>query len=111
MIASYLSAVTSADTGPLTMSQISRRTSSNRRPVLETRVGFVVTPSARPIEAASRMSLMSAVSMKNFMVASVARWDSTHYYHCKTMTELRIGTVDVPARIERERYFTELSYL
>jgi hypothetical protein len=49
--------------------------------------------------------------MKNFMVASVARWDSTHYYHCKTMTELRIGTVDVPARIERERYFTELSYL
>ncbi len=27
------------------------------------------------------------------------------------MTELRIGTVDVPDKIERERYFNELSYL
>jgi len=29
----------------------------------------------------------------------------------ETITPLRIGTVDVPARIDRERYFAELTYL
>src|SRR6267378_5158211 len=41
-------------------------TSDHFRPVFATRVGFVVTPSRTPQEAASRISSMSAVSRKIF---------------------------------------------
>src|SRR5215475_11658646 len=66
---SYSVAVTSADTGPETTSQISSSTSLNRLPVLATSDGFVVTPSMMPWAAHSLISLISAVSMKNFMGA------------------------------------------
>src|SRR3954470_499674 len=67
IISSHVVPTTSADTGPFTMSQISSRTSLNLRPVLATSDGLVVTPSTSPMAAASRISLTSAVSMKNFM--------------------------------------------
>jgi hypothetical protein len=41
-------AVTSAETGPSTIPQISRITSSNTRPDFATRDGFVVMPSTTP---------------------------------------------------------------
>ena len=44
-----------------------RSTSRNLRPVLATSDGLVVTPSTSPIAAASLISSMSAVSMKNFI--------------------------------------------
>ena len=78
IIPSYSVAVTSADTGPLTTSQISNRTSLNLRPVLATSDGLVVTPSTRPMAAASLISFMSAVSMKNFMVPPLA-WTDTSF--------------------------------
>src|SRR5262245_46659677 len=42
-------------------------TDSNLRPSLATRLGLVVTPSRMPRRAASLISSMFAVSMKNFM--------------------------------------------
>src|ERR1700751_4813637 len=60
-------AVTSTLTGPLTVLQISRTPSLNGRPSFATRDGFVVTPSRTPISWPSRISLMFAVSRKNFM--------------------------------------------
>ena len=44
----------------------------NRLPVLAIKVGFVVTPSTYPVAARSRISFVSAVSMKNFMRAPSA---------------------------------------
>ena len=67
IIPSYSSAVTSAEIGPSTIVQISAITSSNLRPSLATREGLVVTPSRMPRRAASLISSMFAVSMKNFM--------------------------------------------
>ena len=60
-------AVTSADTGPVTTAQISFSTSKKSRPDLATKLGLVVTPSSMPVAARSRISLISAVSTKNFM--------------------------------------------
>ncbi len=60
-------AATSAETGPFTTSQICGIRSRNLAPDLAIREGLVVTPSTRPVEARSRISLKSAVSMKNFM--------------------------------------------
>src|ERR1700680_1025392 len=37
------------------------------RPIFATNVGLVVTPSTRPVAARSRISAISAVSMKNFL--------------------------------------------
>src|SRR3990172_4187148 len=58
--------VTSRLIGPSTSARMSWITSPHFRPVLATMVGFVVTPSRTPHEAASRISLMSAVSRKIF---------------------------------------------
>jgi hypothetical protein len=66
IMTSYVVPMTSADTGPLTTSQISSNTSRNFLPVFATSDGLVVTPSTSPMEAASLTSRMSAVSMKNF---------------------------------------------
>src|SRR4029077_4445884 len=60
-------AVTSTLTGPFTVLQISRIPSLNGRPSLATSDGFVVTPSRTPIAWPSRISLMFAVSRKNFI--------------------------------------------
>jgi hypothetical protein len=60
-------AVTSAETGPGVMVQISEITSARRRPDFAMRLGFVVTPSASPASARARISETSAVSTKNFM--------------------------------------------
>ena len=62
------SAVTSADTGPSTMPQISSTTSSNTRPDFLMSEGFVVTPSITPQAAYVRMASTSAVSRKMRMV-------------------------------------------
>ncbi len=67
IIASASSAVTSAETGPGTMPQISAVTSRKSRPDFMMREGFVVTPSTIPVSASDRISSISAVSMKNFM--------------------------------------------
>src|SRR3546814_10487809 len=67
IIVSWSSATTSADTGPSTMPQLSSTTSTNLRPDLWLKVGLVVTPSSNPVAAGSVMSLISAVSTKNFM--------------------------------------------
>ena len=60
-------AVTSALTGPGTMSQMFRITSKKSPPDLAMSEGLVVTPSSRPVAARSSISVMSAVSTKNFM--------------------------------------------
>ena len=60
-------AVTSAETGPGVMEQISAITSAILRPDLAIRLGLVVTPSTRPVSASERISATSAVSTKNFM--------------------------------------------
>ena len=60
-------AVTSALTGPGTSAQISAVTSRKSRPDFMIRLGLVVTPSTRPVGISSRISLISAVSTKNFI--------------------------------------------
>ena len=60
-------AVTSALTGPGTMSQMFRITSMKSPPDLAMSEGLVVTPSSRPVAARSSISAVSAVSTKNFM--------------------------------------------
>ena len=72
IISEYSVAVTSAETGPATMSQISLVTSAMLRPDLRMSDGLVVTPSSRPSSLSSRISLTSAVSTKNFMDISLA---------------------------------------
>jgi hypothetical protein len=66
-MSSYSVAVTSAETGPGVMAQISAITSAILRPDLAMRLGLVVTPSTRPASARDRISDTSAVSTKNFM--------------------------------------------
>jgi hypothetical protein len=66
-------AATSALTGPGTTAQISAMMSVNFLPVFATRDGLVVTPSSSPLEASDLISAVSAVSTKNFMLASVGR--------------------------------------
>ncbi len=63
-------ATTSTLTGPSTIPQISRIVSLNGLPSLATSDGFVVTPSRMPSSEASRISLIFAVSRKNFMLTS-----------------------------------------
>src|SRR2546425_4810320 len=70
IISSASVVVTSRLIGPSTSAMISWITSPHFRPVFETRVGFVVTPSKTPHEAASRISSMFAVSRKIFTM-----WD------------------------------------
>ena len=60
-------AVTSALTGPDTMSQMLRITSKKSPPDLAISEGLVVTPSSSPVAERSSISAMSAVSTKNFM--------------------------------------------
>src|SRR5665213_680618 len=72
-------AVTSALTGPGTMPQISRIASLKSRPDFAISDGLVVTPSTRPVAARSRISAMSAVSTKNFML----RFLSPHLLHAR----------------------------
>ncbi len=67
---SWSVAVTSAETGPSVIEQISAITSAIFRPDLAIRLGLVVTPSIRPVPARERSSATSAVSTKNFMGAS-----------------------------------------
>src|SRR5208282_1816770 len=64
-------AITSAFTGPSTTEQISRMVSLKVLPSPSFAIseGLVVTPSRMPSEAASRISLMFAVSRKNFIAA------------------------------------------
>ena len=66
-IVAWSVAVTSALTGPGTIWQISRTVAMKSLPVLAISDGLVVTPSTSPVAARSRISLMSAVSMKNFI--------------------------------------------
>ena len=68
-------AVTSADTGPLTRSQISRVTSRMSRPDFLISEGLVVTPSTMPRACSSAMASISAVSTKNFMSGTSVRLD------------------------------------
>jgi len=68
IISAWSSATTSALTGPSTMPQISFVTSMKLRPDLAISEGLVVTPSSRPVSASSRMSAISAVSTKNFIL-------------------------------------------
>src|SRR6218665_13106 len=72
IIASWVVAATSALIGPGTRSQISAITSSIGRPDLAIRVGLVVTPSIRPVEARSAITLVSVLSRKICMVARAA---------------------------------------
>src|SRR3972149_2133154 len=58
---------TSALMGPSTMAQISSRSFRKSFPSFATRLGLVVTPSRTPICAASLISPMLAVSIKNFI--------------------------------------------
>ncbi|MCY1296028.1 hypothetical protein D9M70_453960 [compost metagenome] len=67
IISAYSVAVTSAETGPSTIEQISLVTSVMSRPDFRISEGSVVTPSRRPRSFSSRISLTSAVSTKNFM--------------------------------------------
>jgi hypothetical protein len=70
-IPSVSSLVHSADTGPLTISQIAAMCSSNSTlPSFAINEGLVVTPSAIPKAAASRISLRLALSRKNFIKTS-----------------------------------------
>ena len=66
----YSVATTSAETGPLTISQICLVTSAILPPDLRISDGLVVTPSSSPRSFSSRISLISAVSTKNFMGVS-----------------------------------------
>src|SRR5690606_14638007 len=68
----YSVATTSAETGPLTIEQISFVTLVMLPPDFRIRDGLVVTPSSRPRSLSSRISLTSAVSAKNFMAVSLA---------------------------------------
>src|SRR3546814_14587726 len=63
-------AVTSAETGPGTTSQISAITSAIGRPALAISDGLVVTPSTIPVLARSRISAPPAGSTKYYMAAS-----------------------------------------
>src|SRR5436190_9934121 len=73
---SWSSLTTSAETGPLQISQISLSNAWGSRaalPVpstLEMRLGLVVTPSISPCSTQVRISFGSAPSMKNFMCPS-----------------------------------------
>ena len=71
-------AMTSAEMGPSTVLQISRRISSGSPFSLASRLGFVVTPSTTPRVTASRISLRFAVSRKIFMETTSRRpeWSS-----------------------------------
>src|SRR5262245_51770425 len=60
-------AVTSAETGPSTIEQISRTTSSKTRPDFATSEGFVVTPSTTPQGTYLRIWSTSALSRKSFI--------------------------------------------
>src|SRR5438876_388759 len=64
IISSPAVVVTSNEIGPSTRARMSWITSDHLRPVFATNVGFVVTPSRTPQEAASRISSMFAVSRK-----------------------------------------------
>ena len=67
-IPSVSSAVTSAETSPLTMLQISAiRSLKSISPSFATSVGLVVTPSIMPSSFASLISSKFAVSIKNFI--------------------------------------------
>src|SRR5207247_9783315 len=70
IISSAWVVVTSKEIGPSTRARISWMTSDHFRPVFATRVGFVVTPSRTPHDAASRISSMFAVSRKIFTMGS-----------------------------------------
>ena len=60
-------AVTSALTGPLTKEQIALIVSAISSPCLAINDGLVVTPSTNPVGTRSSISLMLAVSTKNFI--------------------------------------------
>ena len=78
---SVSSLVHSADTGPLTISQIAAMCSlKSTLPSLEISEGLVVTPSAIPKDTASRISSRLAVSRKNFI--------KTSSYECDKAAEI-----------------------
>src|SRR5207302_8308908 len=84
-------------------------TSDHFRPVFATSVGFVVTPSRTPQEAASRISSMSAVSRKIFtMNASPPPMATSGYERSRSLagSPLR-ASKDQP--VERERPRTALA--
>ena len=72
IIASTSVAATSALTGPGTISQISAMICRKLRPDFAISDGLVVTPSTMPVAASSAISLVSAVSMKNFMTRGLS---------------------------------------
>ncbi len=67
IIASASTLTTSALIGPSTISVISMMSCLNGLPLFAASEGFVVTPSIRPMDWASLISLVSPVSMKIFM--------------------------------------------
>src|ERR1700690_3345104 len=69
-IPSTFSAITSAETGPDVILQISARMASYEPPTLAYREGLVVTPSSTPQRAAVLISSMSAVSRKIFIAGA-----------------------------------------
>src|SRR3954453_10554993 len=80
-------AVTSTLTGPFTVPQISRIPSLNGRPSFATSDGFVVTPSSTPIAWPSLISLIFAVSRKNFIrllpLRLTQRGECFLYFRCR----------------------------
>src|SRR5512134_2400103 len=73
-------AMTSAEIGPSTMAVISVITSRKSRPLLAISEGLVVTPSTSPSSQAARISAISAVSIKNFMMAAFQCWGEGSSY-------------------------------
>ena len=67
---------TSALIGPSTISVISMMSCLKGLPLLEARVGLVVTPSIRPMDWASLISSVSPESIKIFIWDSIYPWGS-----------------------------------
>src|SRR5213079_795071 len=108
IISSAAVVVTSNEIGPSTRARMSWITSDHLRPVFATNVGFVVTPSRTPQEAASRISSMFAVSRKILtMDAAIGRRprpDMSISACRETSTPPRRGKIDnAVARAEASR--------
>src|SRR6266567_1749123 len=91
--------VTSSEIGPSTRARMSWMISDHLRPVFATSVGFVVTPSRTPQEAASRISSMFAVSRKIFTMAGSGRPKAATQYE----DFRRLGD-DVSFAADEDRY-------
>src|SRR3989442_6193723 len=80
IISSAWVVVTSSEIGPSTRARMSWMISDHLRPVFATSVGFVVTPSRTPQDAASRISSMFAVSRNIFTMDARGRPNAAAQY-------------------------------